>query len=89
MKRVSPSMLILMLEITGPLFWKYYQSLNPFDVCAFSVAWTGESVSKNWKHIAREYTEKFLHQKQIWVAIGNDDLMTKELFYPIIDTGHF
>lgn len=86
MKRVSPDMMILLHQTTGKLFCDYYASLNPFDTAKFSVAWAGESESKNWMHIAREYTEKFLHQQQIRDAVGKPGIMTKEFFYPFIDT---
>ncbi|MBK8290061.1 MAG: maleylpyruvate isomerase N-terminal domain-containing protein [Flammeovirgaceae bacterium] len=86
MKRVSPTFLIELHKITGPLFCEYYKSLNPQDEARFSVAWAGEQVSKNWKHIAREYTEKWLHQQQIREAVNKPGLMTKEFFYPFIDT---
>lgn len=85
MKRVSPEMLILLHQSTGKLYYDYYASLNPFDTAAFSVAWAGESESKNWMHIAREYTEKFLHQQQIRDAVGKPGIMTKDYFYPFID----
>jgi hypothetical protein len=85
MKRVSPQMLILLHEITGPLYCDYYKSLAPFDKSAFSVAWAGENESKNWMHIAREYTEKFLHQQQIREAVGKPGLMTREFFYPFMN----
>ncbi len=85
MKRVSPAVLILLHETTGPLFCKYYKSLDPFADATFSVAWAGETVSKNWKHIAREYTEKWLHQQQIRDAVGIPGLMTRELFLPFMD----
>lgn len=42
MKRVSPSMLILLHETTGLLFCDFYKTLNPFDDAVFSVAWAGE-----------------------------------------------
>ncbi|HCW05777.1 MAG TPA: hypothetical protein DGG95_00225 [Cytophagales bacterium] len=86
MKRVSPQMLIQLHEITGPLYCQLNRSLKPFDDSPFSVAWAGETVSKNWKHMAREYTEKFLHQQQIREAVNKPGLMTRELFYPFIDT---
>jgi hypothetical protein len=86
MKRVSPSLLILLHEITGPLYCNYYKSLNPFDKAGFAVDWAGESESKNWMHIAREYTEKFLHQQQIRDAVNKPGLMTREFFYPFINT---
>jgi hypothetical protein len=85
MKRVSPQMLILLHELTGPLFCKYYASLNPFDKAGFAVDWAGETESRNWMHIAREYTEKFLHQQQIRDAVNKPGIMMKEFFYPFID----
>ena len=40
-------------------------------------------------HVAREYTEKWLHQQQIRDAVNKQGIMTKELFYPFIDTFMF
>jgi hypothetical protein len=85
MKRVSPSILILLHELTGPSCCDYYKSLNPFDTSAFAVDWAGEQESKNWMHIAREYTEKWLHQQQIRDAVNKPGLMTREFYYPFID----
>lgn len=85
MKRVSSEVLILLHQTTGKLYCDYYASLNPFDTASFSVAWAGESESKNWMHIGREYTEKFLHQQQIREAVGKPGIMTREFFSPFID----
>ena len=85
MKRVSPSMLILLHEITGPLYCNYYKTLNPFDKSVIAVDWAGENESKNWMHIAREYTEKFLHQQQIRDVVNKPGLMIREFFYPFIN----
>ena len=52
----------------------------------WAVEWAGESESQNWFHIAREYTEKWHHQKQIREAVGVGGLMEKELFQPLIQT---
>ncbi len=86
MKRVSPAMLILLLETTGPLFCNYYASLDPFAKAGFAVDWAGETESKNWMHIARDYTEKWLHQQQIRDAVNKPGLLTREYFYPFIET---
>lgn len=86
MKRVSPGMLTDWLESTGREFCAYLATLDPAGQAIFSVAWAGETVSKNWFHIAREYTEKFIHQQQIRHALDKPGLITKELFYPFIDT---
>jgi uncharacterized protein (TIGR03083 family) len=85
MKRVSPEMLILLHELTAPLYHKYYASLDPLGKATFSVAWAGEEESKNWMHIAREYTEKFLHQQQIRDAVQRPGIMTKAFFLPFVE----
>jgi len=85
MKRVSPSMLVLLHESTGKLYCDYYASLDPFGKSALAVDWAGETESKNWMHIAREYTEKWLHQQQIRDAVNKPGLMTREFYYPFID----
>ncbi len=85
-KRLSPKVLRNLLEITGAEYIEHLNSLNPNDNGIFSVAWAGQQTSPNWFHIAREYTEKFLHQQQIRDAVGRQGIMTKELFYPFLDT---
>lgn len=85
-KRLSPAVLIELLTITGKQFYEHLSSLAPFDKAIFSVAWAGQQESYNWFHIAREYTEKFLHQQQIRAAVGKQALFTRELFYPFMDT---
>ncbi len=86
-KRLSPRVLTDLLEQTGQQYVDFLHTLDPWADARFSVAWAGEEVSKNWFHIAREYTEKWIHQQQIRNAVGREDaIMTKELFYPFIDT---
>lgn len=84
-RRLSPAVLIELLQLTGKQFCRHLNTLNPFDQAVFSVAWAGEDESANWFHIAREYTEKWIHQQQIWDAVHKPGLMTRELFYPLID----
>lgn len=85
MKRASPQMLIFLLELTGQPFCDYLKTLKPFDKSVIPVAWSGEMESKNWMEIARQYTEKWLHQQQIRAAFNKPGLMTAELYYPFID----
>lgn len=84
-KRLSPQVLIELLETTGEQYSAHLQTLNPDENALFSVAWAGQEISPNWFHIAREYTEKFLHQQQIRDAVHKFGIMTRELFYPFID----
>ncbi len=85
-KRLSPQVLTALLQLTGKQYTAHLNTLAPFDDALFSVAWAGQEKSDNWFHIAREYTEKFLHQQQIRDAVGKQALFTKELFYPFIAT---
>lgn len=85
-KRVSPAVLIELLEITGKEYLEQLNKLDPFAPAIFSVGWAGHSESPNWFHIAREYTEKWHHQQQIREAVHKPGIMTREFFYPLIDT---
>jgi hypothetical protein len=85
-KRLSPHVLINLLETSGKEYNEHIASLDPFGKAIFSVDWAGEKESKNWFHIAREYTEKWHHQQQIRDAVGKAGIMTKELYYPLIST---
>lgn len=85
-KRISPDVLILLHKATGDLTTAYYESLNLADPAVFAVSWAGEAESLNELHVARDYTEKWHHQQQIREATGRDGIMTREFFYPVIDT---
>ena len=87
MKRVSPEMLILLHQLTGPRYCEYIESLDLDAEAVFPVGWAAAPFrNKNWMHIAREYTEKWLHQQQIRAAIGDDSLLEPDLFTPFINT---
>ena len=87
MKRVSPKVLIELLESTGKEYFSFLQKLDPFANATFSVAWAGEDISENWFHIAREYTEKWHHQQQIRLAIGKEsELYNYEFYLPYLET---
>ncbi len=85
-KRMSPSVLIELLEVTGKEYASCIAQLDPFKPAVFSVAWAGEEQSVNWFHIAREYTEKWHHQQQIREAVNKPGIMSREFYYPLIDT---
>ena len=86
-KRVSPALLIELLEFTGAQYNTYLRTLNPYTPAIFSVAWAGEEESQNWFHIAREYTEKWHHQQQMRLAMGQEEVLcTPDLYFPYLDT---
>ena len=87
MKRLSPKTIIDLLDSSGKEYCNFIESLDPFDKATFSVGWAGENESKNWFHIAREYTEKWHHQQQMRLAVGKDKKLLKEKwFLPYLDT---
>lgn len=85
-QRLSPQLLIELLASSGKQYIEALKKLPPFETAIFPVAWAGQQQSANWFHIAREYTEKFIHQQQIRDAVGKPGILTKTLFYPFINT---
>ena len=52
----------------------------------FPVSWAGEDEdSPNWFDTAREFTERWHHQQQIRVAVNKPGIMTRELYFPVLD----
>lgn len=85
--RLSPEVIILLLEQTSKPVEEYFSSLPPFEKSIYPVDWAGETDSQNWLHVAREYTERWIHQQQIRNAVKQEEAnMTRELFYPFINT---
>jgi len=86
-KRLSPEVIIDLLKSSGKEYCDFLATLNLNDKAEFSVAWAGENESKNWFHIAREYTEKWHHQQQIRLAVGDEQKLLEEKWYmPYLDT---
>lgn len=86
-KRLSPKVIIDLLKSSGKEYCDFLATLNLNDKAEFSVAWAGENESKNWFHIAREYTEKWHHQQQIRLAVGDEQKLLEEKWYlPYLDT---
>ena len=85
-KRLSPRILIDLLEQTGDQVFQVFNSLDPHAPARISVAWAGEDESANWFDIAREYTEKWHHQQQIRMAVNRPGIMEREIYFPVLDT---
>jgi uncharacterized protein (TIGR03083 family) len=83
--RLSPRVLIDLLEIAGPAMAAYLSSLPPDGEAVFAVAWAGESGSRHWMDVAREYTEWWHHQMQIRDAVGAPLLLEPRWFDPLIE----
>lgn len=85
-RRMSPQILIDMLEQYGSEMAEYMTTLDPYAQAEWSVSWAGEESSQNWFDTARELTEKWHHQQQIRDAAGRPPLYDLRYFKPVIDT---
>ena len=83
-RRLSPQLIVELLEQTNQQVYEIFKNLDPMEKSIFPVGWAGEDQSKNWFDIAREYTERWLHQQQIRDAVGDRNIMTNELYYPVL-----
>jgi uncharacterized protein (TIGR03083 family) len=84
-RRLSPSVLIAMMEMASRQSAEYHQALDPDATAKFGVSWAGEDESLNWFDTAREFTERWHHQQQIRMAVGRPGILTRELYYPVLD----
>ena len=84
-RRLSPPVLIEMMETACRESAEFHESLDPFAAAAFAVSWAGEEQSLNWFDTARELTERWHHQQQIRLATNRPGIMTPELYHPVLD----
>ncbi|MFA6946560.1 MAG: maleylpyruvate isomerase family mycothiol-dependent enzyme [Pedobacter sp.] len=83
-KRVSPEIILEQLKIVQEQLVLYLEDLDPDAKAIFPVSWAGETVSTNRFDIAREYTERWLHQQQIRQAVGAKPIIDRELYKPFL-----
>ena len=83
--RLSPSVLIDIMEMACTQSADFHEALDPFAPAIFNVSWAGESTSLNWFDTARELSERWHHQQQIRHATGRPGIMTPELYHPVLD----
>jgi uncharacterized protein (TIGR03083 family) len=84
-KRLSPRVLVDLLEWSGPQVARLFASLPPDGPAIIPVAWAGEERSANWMDIGREYTEKWHHQAQIRDAVGAPALSGRRWLGPVLE----
>ena len=84
-RQLNTENIISRMELASKESAEYHRSLDPFAPAIFSVSWAGEETSTNWFDIAREFTERWHHQQQIRIAVDRPGIMTRELYYPVLD----
>jgi hypothetical protein len=84
-RRLSPAVLIDLLQAGGEALQGYYQTLDMFETGP-PVSWAGPQPAPVWLDVAREYTERWLHQQQVRDAVEKPGLKERRRFAPVLDT---
>ncbi|MEO8430105.1 MAG: maleylpyruvate isomerase N-terminal domain-containing protein [Acidobacteriota bacterium] len=84
-RRLSPRLLVDLLDVTGRWISALVLELPPHGESIFPVDWAGESRSENWMDTGREYTERWHHQMQIRDAVGAHLLLDERWLRPLLD----
>lgn len=84
-RRLSPGVLVELLAWSGPEVERLFAAIDPEAPALFAVAWAGEETSRHWMDVAREYTEKWVHQQQIRDAVGRPGLGDPALLRPVLE----
>jgi uncharacterized protein (TIGR03083 family) len=84
-RRISPALLIELLRISGEMTDAYFQRLD-LDALGMPVDWAGAEPAAVWLDIAREYTERWLHQQHIREAVGRPGLLEPRWLAPVLAT---
>lgn len=85
-KRISPKILIEFLDLTDRRLYDHFRNLDQDKPARITVAWASDDIPPNWFDIAREYTEKWLHQQHIREAVGQPLLTAPAWLSPALDT---
>lgn len=82
-RRISTRLLCELLEFTGDMLDEHFRSLD-LDALGWPVSWAGPDPAPVWLDVAREYTERWLHQQQIRDAVSAPPLTEPRLFAPVL-----
>ncbi len=84
-RRMSNRLVSTLLSLTGEETYEYFSSLDLFAL-GEPVSWADPNAAPVWLDIAREYTERWVHQQQIRDAVGNPGLKDRHFFAPVLET---
>src|SRR5438094_596110 len=84
MQRISPRLLCEFLQMTGEAIARHFAQLDQFAI-GVPVHWAGPDPAPVWLDVAREYTERWVHQQHIRDAVGQPGLKDRRWFAPVLD----
>ena len=82
-RRLSPRLLVEMLADAGPRLFSCLESLD-LEAIGEPVSWAGPAPAPVWLDVAREYTERWVHQQQIRDAVGRPGQRESRFFGPVV-----
>jgi len=85
-RRLSPRAIVDLMAWVEPQLAAHLAAVDPRGKALFPVAWAGETRSAAWFDVARELTERWLHQQQIRLAVGAPPLTDPVLSAAVFDT---
>ena len=84
-RRLSPNVVTELLAWSGAQVADYFGGLD-LMAQGSAVSWAGPDRAPKWLDVAREYTERWMHQEQIREAVGAPGLREPRLFGPVLST---
>jgi len=84
-RRISNRLLCDLLRFTGDATAEYFGSLN-LAMLGEPVSWAGPDPAPVWLDVAREYTERWVHQQQIRESVDQPGLKCRRWFAPVLAT---
>ena len=84
-RRMSSRLLCRLLALTGEELHLYFASLDPYAI-GDAVSWVGPAPAPVWLDVAREYTERWVHQQHMRDAVNKPGLKEPRFFAPVLET---
>jgi uncharacterized protein (TIGR03083 family) len=84
-RRMSPGLLRTMLRVAGEEWSGFVQTVD-IEAMGDSIGWAGPDPAPVWLDIAREFTERWVHQQHIRDGVGMPGATGPEFLKPVLAT---
>ncbi|MGH2722457.1 MAG: maleylpyruvate isomerase family mycothiol-dependent enzyme, partial [Actinomycetota bacterium] len=84
-RRMTPRLIVELLEWSGPRLFEHLEQLDPMGTSG-EVSWAAPGPAPVWLDVAREYTERWLHQQHIRDAVGVPGQRDSGFLGPVVAT---
>lgn len=84
-RRLSTRVIMDLLAWSGPQLFDYFATLD-LGAAGGTVTWAGPEPAPVWLDVAREYTERWMHQQHIRDAVDRPGFTAPRFFAPVLAT---